>query len=111
VKSRNTSPTFSPAEVPNTPVALLNKVRTIDGMHNIVLALNTTRDGDPLVRFRQSDLWEVVNGKPRYSVQVYDLAKDLETHSYDCSTITEVRAFLLGILSLRRFRKNLKPCA
>ena len=111
MKSRNTSPTFSPAEVPSTPVALLNKVRTVDGLHNIVLALNTTRDGDALVRFRHTDRWEISRGVPRYSVQVYDLAKDLETHSYDCSTLTEVRAFLLGILSLRRFRKNLKPNA
>jgi hypothetical protein len=111
VKSRNTSPTFSPAEVPNTPVALLNKVRTAGGLHNIVSALNTTREGDPLVRFRQTDHWEVSRGVPRYSVQVYDLAKDMETHSYDVDTLTEVRAFLLGIISLRRFRKNLKPNA
>lgn len=99
---------YTPAEVPNTPVALLNKVRCLGGLHNIVHALNTTREGDPLVRFRQSDVWEVANGKPRYSVQVYDLAKDMETHAYDCNTLTEVRAFLLGILSLRRFRRNLK---
>jgi hypothetical protein len=102
---------YTPAEVPNTPVALLNKVRCLGGLHNIVHALNNSREGDALVRFRQSDLWEVVNGKPRYSVQIYDLAKDMETHSYDCESVTEVRAFLLGILSLRRFRKNLKPNA
>jgi hypothetical protein len=102
---------YSPADVPNTPVALLNEVRCLSGLHNIVVAMNATREAEPLVRFRQSDTWEVVCGKPRYSVQIYDLAKDLETHAYDCNTVTEVRAFLLGILSHRRFRRNLKRVA
>lgn len=103
----STSPHFTPAEVPNTPLNLLAKVRTVGGIHNIVYAVNQTRDAlsEPLVRFRQLDAWEVGTTGHKFRVGVYDLGKDVDDHSLLCNSLTEVRSFVLGIISQRRFRK------
>lgn len=103
----STSPHFTPGEVPNTPLALLAKVRTVGGISNIVYAVNQTRDAlsEPLVRFRPLDAWEARNTGYKFRVGVYDLGKDVDDHSLLCNTLTEARSFVLGIVSQRRFRK------
>jgi hypothetical protein len=108
VKSRNTSPHFTPAEVPNTPLTLLAKVRTVGGLANIVYAINQSRDpaSEPFVRFRTLDAWDRDACGCPYRVGVYDLGKDVDDHTLNCKTITEARSFVLGILTARRFRKH-----
>jgi hypothetical protein len=99
---------FTPEEVPNTPMALLAKVRTVGGVANIVYAINQSRDPahEPFVRFRSLDAWEKSRTGMNFHVGVYDLGKDVEDHSLYCSSITEARSFVLGILAQRRFRKH-----
>ena len=106
--SRNTSPHFAPAEVPNTPIELLAKVRTVGGLTDIVYAINQERNpaSEPFVRFRVVEVWERMRTGCPYRVGVYDLGKDVDDHSLNCRTITEARSFVLGILSARRFRKH-----
>lgn len=108
MNSRNTSPHFSPAEVPSTPLGLLAKVRTASGLADIVYAINQERDpaSEPFVRFRTVEVWERLRTGCPYRVGVYDLGKDVDDHSLNCRTITEARSFVLGILSARRFRKH-----
>ena len=110
--SKRRSRHIAPSEVPTSSLSELNECSAYYAVVDIIYSINTNRlAGEPLMRIRQTEMYERDKGCGPFEIGLYDCGKDIPGTRMYCRSIADARGFALGVLATRRFRKNMETSA